>query len=82
MTTYMFPKDDNSDRPPNPPSPKRRTWRTAVQVLVGALVAVPSAVALLPIAADLAAWVVGIAGATVLLATGAVNAFDERTGRG
>lgn len=80
MTSYMTGRPSNP--PPNPPSPKRRTWRTVAQVAIATLVAVPSAVALLPISAAVAVWVVGISGAAVILASAAVNAVDERTGRG
>jgi hypothetical protein len=78
MTGYMLPKSSE----PNPPSPARRTWRTVVQVAVAVCVAVPAAVAALPVSPVVAAWVVGITGAFVILATAAVNAFDKVSGRG
>jgi hypothetical protein len=51
-------------------------------VAVAVCVAVPAAVAALPVSPGVAAWVVGITGAFVILATAAVNAFDKVSGRG
>lgn len=55
-----------------------RTVRTAVQVAVAVMAAVPSAVALLDLPASTASQVGGIAGAIVVLVTAGQNAIEDR----
>ena len=61
-------------------TPRRRTFRTAVQVTVAVFAAVPAAVGVLGLPASTSAAVVGIAGALVILVSAAQNAFDESVG--
>ena len=73
--------------PFNPPTPRRRTWRTAVQVAVAVLGAVPAAVAALEAAnagvpVRVTSLLIGGSGAAVVLISAAQNALDERAGRG
>lgn len=72
---------------PAGPGPKRRTWRTAVQVLVAVLVAVPGALAVLTdsgvdVPAGTTALIVGGTGALVFLVSAAQNAYDQHKGVG
>lgn len=69
------------------PGPRRRTLRTALQVLVAVLVAVPSALAVLTeagvdVPAGTTALVVGGTGALVLLVSAGQNAYDQHRGVG
>lgn len=65
-----------------PVTPKRRVIRTAIQTLLAVLVAVPAAVALLPLDASDASTVVGITGALVVLISAAQNALDAHNAEG
>ena len=72
---------------PAGPGPKRRTWRTAVQVIVAVLLAVPGALAVLTqagvdIPGRAAALLVGGTGALVFLVSAAQNAVDQHKGVG
>ncbi len=67
------------------PGPKKRTIRTVIQSVIGTAVAVPAAIgALQASGADvdpaLVAWGGGIAGAFVILASAAMNAWDSAHG--
>lgn len=62
-------------------SPSRRVLRTVAQVVLALAGAIPAAIALLPIPASVAAWAVGIAGATVILVTALQNALEAITGK-
>lgn len=69
------------------PGPRRRTWRTALQVLVAVLVAVPGALAVLTEAgvdlpAGTTALIVGGTGALVVLVSAGQNAIDQHRGVG
>ncbi len=69
------------------PGPKRRTWRTTLQVLVAVLIAVPGALAVLTeagveIPAGTTALVVGGTGALVVLISAGQNAIDQHRGVG
>lgn len=62
-------------------SPRVRVIRTAIQTLVAVCAAVPAAIALLPVKAEHAAWVTGIAGAAVIVVSAAQNAWEASTDR-
>jgi hypothetical protein len=65
---------------PNPVpvvTPRRRAFRTALQVTVAVLGAIPAAIALTPLDADHAVAVVGITGALVILISVGQNAYDQ-----
>lgn len=69
------------------PTPKRRTWRTVLQTVVAALLAVPTAMGALDkagvsVPAKTAGLIVGISAALVIIASAAQNAWDERKGLG
>lgn len=55
-----------------------RILRTIAQVIVAVAAAIPAAIALLPVDADVAAWCVGIAGAIVIIVTAAQNALEAK----
>lgn len=59
-------------------TPKKRAIRTLLQALVAACVAIPSAVALLPISPELAAKVTGWAAGLVVVVSAVHNALDAR----
>lgn len=52
--------------------------RTIVQVLLAVAVAIPAAVALLPVSAAVSAGVVGVAGALVVVVTAVQNALEAK----
>mgnify|MGYP001470691563 CR=1 FL=1 len=56
----------------------RPVLRTFVQVLVAVCGALPAAVALLPVSAADTEWVLGIAGALVVIVTAVQNALEAR----
>lgn len=58
-------------------SPTRRVIRTAVQVVLAVLIAIPAAVAVLPLSAAAATTSIGIAGALTVLISAAWNAYDR-----
>lgn len=62
------------------PDAATRVLRTVLQVLVAVAGAVPAAVALLPVSATNVAWIVGIAGALVVLVTAVQNVIESRPG--
>lgn len=65
------------------PGPKRRVKRTALQAAVAVLIAVPTAVALVPDeGAGWRALTIGITGALVVLISAWQNGRDDRAGRG
>jgi len=64
------------------PSPHQRILRTALQVILGALVAVPTAVGALHLSAHTATAVIGISGAIVVMVSAMVNAYDHSVGNG
>lgn len=59
-------------------SPKTRAIRTLLQALVAVCVAIPSAVALFPISAELATKVTGFAAGFVVLVSALQNAIESR----
>jgi hypothetical protein len=68
-------------------TPARRTFRTAVQALVGLVAAVPVAAvaasqAGLDVPADWVVFATGLSAAFTVLASAAVNAWDEFNGNG
>jgi hypothetical protein len=72
---------------PSGPGPKGRTVRTAVQVLLAVLLAVPAALGALTAAgvevpAGSAAVAVGVTGALVVLISAGQNAYDQHRGVG
>jgi small-conductance mechanosensitive channel len=72
---------------PAGPGPRRRTWRTVLQVLVAVLVAVPGALAVLTesgvdLPAGTTALIVGGTGALVVLVSAGQNAIDQHRGVG
>lgn len=69
-----------TDTKPARMTPQRRVGRTAVQVLLAVFAAIPTAVATLPVSAELAAKIVGVAAAVVLLVNAAWNAYEAATG--
>lgn len=69
------------------PTPRRRTARTAVQVLLAVLVAVPAALGALTAAgvelgARPTALAVGVTGFAVVLISAGQNAYDQHRGVG
>lgn len=67
--------------PQMPPGPRQRVIRTTIQVVLAVAVALPAAVALLPVDAKLAAQITSIAGAAVILISAIQNGLEGRTGR-
>lgn len=68
-------------------TPRERTVRTVLQVVVGVLLAIPSAMLALTTAgvdvpAGVTALVVGGSGAVIALLSAGQNAFDQAKGRG
>lgn len=62
---------------PAPVTPNKRIIRTAVQVVLAVLIAIPTAVAVLPLSAGAASKAVGMAGGLVVLISAAWNAYDR-----
>lgn len=62
------------------PSPPVRVLRTVIQVILAALVAIPTAVAALDLPADITAKVGGIASAAVIMISAIQNAIEAKTG--
>ncbi len=62
------------------PSPLQRVYRTVFQVVIAVCAAVPAAVALVDIPADVAVKVSGIAGALAILVSAAHNAVNAKQG--
>jgi hypothetical protein len=73
--------------PYNPPTPKARVGRTAVQVLGAVLLSIPAAAAALTsagvnVSPKVLAYALGIPAALVIVISAAVNAYDASTGKG
>jgi hypothetical protein len=59
-------------------TPKKRAVRTLLQALAAVCVAIPTAVALLPISTELAAQVTGWAAGLVVVASAVQNAIEAK----
>lgn len=59
-------------------SPATRFVRTLLQVVIAVAAAIPAAAALVNLSAETSAKVTGIAGAAVVIASAAHNAFNAR----
>lgn len=62
---------------PTTVTPVQRIVRTAVQVVLAVLIAIPAAVAVLPLSAAAATKSIGIAGALTIVISAAWNAYDR-----